>query len=122
MKTLSIETNETIKFISNFEALFDCKRNAIIHKILHSLFPQLCSFFHSKETLNFYTDFIIDLMDYKKKHNIVKSDFIGSLMQLKGNSKELDENIGKILFSLACLLILSCFIFARYFTDIILLY
>jgi len=122
MMTLSIETNETNKFLSNLEPIFDSKRNATIYNILNSLFPQLCNFFHSKKTLNFYMDFIIDLMKYRKKHNIVKSDFVGSLTQLKGNSKELDENIGKIIFLLVCLLILSCFIFTRYFTDIILLY
>jgi len=57
------------------------------------------SLFRKDKIKNFYTDFIIDLIKYRKKHNIVKLDFVEMFMPLKDNPEKLSKVIGKSLFT-----------------------
>jgi cytochrome P450 family 6 len=106
--TLSTETNEMNEFL-NYSNLFrGTEGNQLIKKIFGTILPQLYDLigyrlFRNDKMTNFYTNFIVDLMKYRRKHNIVKSDFVDMLMQLKNNSEKLSEKIGKSLFILVYL-------------------
>jgi len=104
MKTLSTETNEMNEFL-NYSNLFrGIEGNQLIKKIFRTILLQLYDLigyrlFRNDKVTNFYTDFINDLVKYRKKHNIVKLDFVDMFMQLKDNPEKLSKVISKSLFT-----------------------
>jgi len=100
----------------NYSNLFrDTEENQLIKKIFGTILQRYdligYCLFRKDKIKNFYTDFIIDLMKYRNKHNIIKLDFVEMLMQLKDNP----EKLSKVIIMVNRFLItLYTFIWLRY--------
>ncbi|XP_011332126.2 cytochrome P450 6A1-like [Ooceraea biroi] len=98
--TLSTDPNEQTrnKFIDN---LLIIRSEGIVHKLLDmtkALLPELYNLigyrlFRIDRVTDFYTDYILELMEYRKKHGIVKCDIVGLLMEIRDNPEDVAEVI-----------------------------
>jgi len=83
----------------NYSNLFrETEENQLIKNIFGTILQRYdligYRLFQKDKIKNSYTDFIIGLMKYRKKHNIVKLDLVDRSMQLKDNIEKLDKIIG----------------------------
>ncbi|XP_076642889.1 putative cytochrome P450 6a14 [Halictus rubicundus] len=57
-----------------------------------SIYKRLGHFLQPKKVTDFFTNVVTDAITYREKHNVVRSDFINMLLELKRNPNQL-ENI-----------------------------
>lgn len=62
--------------------------------IFPSLYNVIGNMFRMKDVDDFFINLVSDTMKYRKNNNIVRSDFINMLMELKEHPEKMD-NIGK---------------------------
>lgn len=101
MTTLTRGTNEVNEFLKYSNMVRGTYWNIIIKTIMKKTCPRLYDrigyyLFNNAKTTQFYFNFILDIMKYRKTHAIVRPDLISVLMELKKNPGKLPELIGKI--------------------------
>ncbi|KAL2728642.1 putative cytochrome P450 6a17 [Vespula squamosa] len=96
-----IETNsikeEENEFTKMSKEIFTIDLTSVIKIRLQSHFPkiynQLCFLFGNSHPSAFFLNIVKQTMEYRKKNNIVRHDFINILMELKRNPEKLGEDI-----------------------------
>lgn len=105
MNILSTEGDQIHTFLKKPQLIRGTKGKQVMKRILCGTIPRLYDLigyylFRDDRIINFYSDFILEQIEYRKKHQIVKSDFVGLLMELRDNPGKLDKIFGKIFFIL----------------------
>lgn len=71
-----------------------------IREVMRTSFPKLYNhlsfLFDYSNLTNFFLNIVKETMEYRKKYNFIRHDFINILMELKNQPNKLGEEIGKI--------------------------
>ncbi|XP_014470368.1 PREDICTED: cytochrome P450 6B1-like [Dinoponera quadriceps] len=99
MTTLTTENFEKNDFIRYSNMTRGTNWSIIVKVIMQKTFPRLYNqigyyFFNHEEVNNFYVNFLLEIMEYRKKHGIIKPDVVGLLMEIKENPGKLSEITG----------------------------
>ncbi|KAK4878864.1 hypothetical protein RN001_011370 [Aquatica leii] len=86
------------KFRQNGKKFFDTSLKDSIVRLLSFTVPEFFKIFrvrsHPKEVTNFFMNVVEQTVKYREQHNIIRTDFMHLLLQIKNNVKITDTDVG----------------------------